>query len=175
MSYTFVLNSRDKISGSNNSATYNILFSRLAREYKYYSVSFTFTTDPAFFTDTYDTVGNVNITYSSETGHIRTNLLSQTSINTANSPSTVLGIIVRNFNTLNTTTTNNICYLYANDTMNQDVVVLRPELDQITIDLFVNSGDTPLVSTNTLGVLQADSPPYILIMKFTPIKEFPTN
>ena len=175
MSYTFVLNSRDKIAGSNNSATYNILFSRLAREYKYYSVSFTFTTDPAFFADTYDTVGNVDITYSSENGHIRTNLLSQTSINTANSPSTVLGVIFRNFNTLNTTTTNNICYLYATDATNQDVVVLRPELDQIKIDLFVNSSDTPLVSTNNLGTLQADSPPYMLIMKFTPIKEFPTN
>jgi hypothetical protein len=59
--------------------------------------------------------------------------------------------------------------------MNQDVVVLRPEIDQIKIDLFVNTGDTLLVSTDTTGTLQADSPPYILIMKFTPIKEFPTN
>lgn len=175
MSYTFVIKSSDRISGTNNSATYNILFSRLPREYKYYSVSFTFATDPAFFVDTYDTTGGIEVYYSSENGHIRTNLLSQTSMETNNSPSTVLGIITRSFNTLNTTLVNFICYMYANKSTNQEVVVLRPEVDQIKIEVNVNTSDFLMVSTDVNGNLQDDLPPYMLVLQFTPVKDLPTK
>ena len=52
--YNFLLNSRDRIAGDNNTATFNIMFSILPREYKYYKVGFSFYTDPAVFVDTYD-------------------------------------------------------------------------------------------------------------------------
>ena len=73
--YNFLLNSRDKISGDNNNAVFNIMFSILPREYKYYRVGFSFYTDPAIFVDTYDTTGLIDVYYSSECGRILTNLL----------------------------------------------------------------------------------------------------
>ena len=60
--YSFLLNSRDKIAGLNNSATYNIMFSILPREYKYYKVGFSFYTDPAVFVDTIN-ADNINVDY----------------------------------------------------------------------------------------------------------------
>ena len=78
--YSFVINSKDKISGTNNNATYNLMFSILPREYKYYKVAFSFRCNPAMFVDTYDTTGNVDIDYSSQSGYIKTSLLLQNSM-----------------------------------------------------------------------------------------------
>jgi len=170
--YTFVINSRDKIAGTNNAATYNLMFSILPREYQHYKVGFCFNTDPAFFVDTYDTVGNVNMTYTTGCGHIETSLLLQTSMGTNNSPSNTLGLITRSASTQNTTTTNHICYITANEGTNPEITVLRPGIDQININIFSGSGSTPFVSTNNNGILQSDLPPYLLIMQFTPVKDF---
>jgi hypothetical protein len=170
--YSFVINSADKIAGSNNLATYNLMFSILPREYSYYKVAFSFMSDPAFFVDTWDTVGNNTITYSSECGRILTNLLLQNSVKTDNSPSNLLGIFNRSYSTQNTTTSNHICYMTAGDIQNQEIVVLRPDVDQITISVLAGTGNTPLVSTNSTGTLNGDCPNYIIALQFTPVKYF---
>jgi hypothetical protein len=171
--YSFLLNSRDRIAGNNNTATFNIMFSILPREYKYYRVSFSFYTDPALFVDTYDTGGLIDVYYSSEVGRILTNLLLQNSMRTDNSPSNQLGFITRSPSTQNTTTTNHICYICADKGTNQEIVVLRPDVDQIQLFILAGTGDgVPLVSTNTNGILEADCPPYILQLQFTPVKDF---
>jgi len=69
--------------------------------------------------------------------------------------------------------TNGICYITANPSTNAEIVVLRPDVDQITVNIFSGVGSTPLVSTNNLGtVLAADLPAYILILQFTPVKDY---
>jgi hypothetical protein len=169
--YSFVLESKDKISGNNNSATFNILFSILPREYKYYKVAFSFITQPAFFVDSYS--DTTTITYSSQCGRITTNLLLQSSMKTDNSPSTTLGFVYRNISTQNATLTNGICYITANPSVNAEIVVLRPDVDQISVNIFSGVGNTPLVSTNNLGTVSAaDLPGYILILQFTPVKDY---
>ena len=171
--YSFVVNSRDKIAGNNNTATYNLMFSLLPREYMYYKVGFTFFTDPAFFVDTWDTVGLTAITYSSENGRILTNLLLQNSTKTDNSPSNLLGFITRSPSTQNTTTSNHICYICADQGTNKEIVVLRPDVDQITLTILAGTGpSTPFVCTNSTGTLQPDLPPYSLQLQFTPVKDF---
>jgi hypothetical protein len=170
--YSFVINSQEKIAGTNNSATYNLMFSILPREYQYYKVGFSLVTDPAFFVDTYDTVSNVNMTYTTGCGHIETTLLLQSSMKTNNSPSNVLGFFTRSTSVQNTTTTNHICYMNADKSINQEIVVLRPDVDQISINIYTGTGSTLLVSTNNNGILQSDMPNYLLIMQFTPVKDF---
>jgi hypothetical protein len=170
--YSFLLNSRDKIAGLNNSATYNIMFSILPREYKYYKVGFSFYTDPALFTDTIN-ADNINVNYSSQNGRILTNLLLQNSMRTDNSPSNQLGFITRVISFQNATATNHICYIMADKSTNQEIVVLRPDVDQISIFVLAGTGDgVPFVSTNSTGTKQDDLPNYILHLQFTPVKDF---
>jgi hypothetical protein len=171
--YSFVINSKDRIAGDINNATYNLMFSILPREYKYFKVGFTFRCNPAFFVDSYDTGGLIDIDYSSQTGYIRTSLLLQNSMKTDNSPSNVLGFWNRVISTQNSTTTNHICYVLADKSTNQDIVVLRPDVDQIKIEVLLGNSDTNyLVSTNSTGVVENDMPPYMLILQFTPVREF---
>lgn len=171
--YSFVINSNDRITGDINNATYNLMFSILPREYKYYKVGFSFRCNPAMFVDTYDTTGNIDIDYSSQSGYIKTSLLLQNSMKTDNSPSNILGFWNRVISTQNSTATNHICYVLADKSTNQEITILRPDFDQIKIEVLVgNSNTNYLVSTNTSGVLEADMPPYLLIMQFTPVKEF---
>jgi hypothetical protein len=170
--YSFLLDSRDKIAGDNNTAVYSIMFSILPREYKYYKVGFSFYTNPALFVDTIN-ADNINIDYSSQCGRILTNLLLQNSTTTNNSPSNLLGFITRSTSTQNTTTTNHICYICADKGTNQEIVVLRPDVDQITLQILAGTGvGVPFVSTNTTGTKQADLPPYVLHLQFTPCREF---
>lgn len=171
--YSFLINSRDKISGNNNNAVYNIMFSILPRQYKYFRVGFSFYTDPAMFVDTYDTVGLIDVTYSSECGRILTNLLLQNSMRTDNSPSNQLGFITRSTSVQNNVATNHICYICADKGTNQEIVVLRPDVDQIQLFILAGTGDgQPLVTTNTNGTLNSDCPPYILQLTFTPVKDY---
>ena len=173
--YSFLLNSRDKIAGNNNTATFNIMFSILPREYRYYKVGFSFYTDPALFVDTIN-ADNINVDYSSECGRILTTLLLQNSMRTDNSPSNQLGFITRSTSTQNNVATNHVCYICADKGTNQEIVVLRPDVDQIQIFILAGTGDgVPFVSTNTSGVKQADLPPYLLHLQFTPVKDFHTT
>lgn len=170
--YSFVINSRDKVAGTNNLATYNLMFSILPREYKYYKVGFSFYTDPAVFVDTIN-ADNINVDYSSESGRILTNLLLQNSMRTDNSPSNQLGFITRSTSTQNNVSTNHVCYICADKGTNEEIVVLRPDVDQITLTILAGTGDgVPFVSTNTTGVKQADLPNYLLHLQFTPVKDF---
>ena len=172
--YSFVVESKDKISGNNNNATYNLMFSLLPREYKYYKVAFSFMCEPDFFVDSY--TGATDITYSSECGRITTSLLLQSSMKTDNSPSNTLGFVYRSISTQNATVTNHICYITADKSTNQEIVVLRPDVDQIKINILAGVGNNPLVSTNNDGtVLSSELPPYIMILQFTPVKEFHTG
>ena len=172
--YSFLLNSRDRIAGDINTATYNIMFSILPREYKYYKVGFSFYTDPAIFVDTIN-ADNINVDYSSQSGRILTNLLLQNSMRTDNSPSNQLGFITRSISTQNATATNHICFIMADKGTNQEIVVLRPDVDQIQVFVLAGTGDgVPFVSTNTNGVKEDDLPNYILHLQFTPVKEFHT-
>lgn len=174
--YSFVINSKDRIAGDINNATYNLQFSILPREYKYYKVGFSFRCNPAMFVDTYDTTGLIDIDYSSQSGYIRTNLLLQNSMKTDNSPSNILGFWNRVISFQNNSATNHICYVLADKTTNQEIVVSRPDINQIKIEVLVGNSDTSyLVSTNTSGVAEDDMPPYMLIMQFTPVKDFHTT
>jgi len=173
--YSFLLNSRDRIAGDINTSTFNVMFSILPREYRYYKVGFSFYTDPAVFVDTIN-ADNINVDYSSECGRILTNLLLQNSMRTDNSPSNQLGFVTRSTSVQNTTTTNHICYIYANKETNQEIVVLRPDVDQIQVFIVAGTGDNnPYVSTSTNGTKQADLPNYLLHLQFTPVREFHTS
>jgi hypothetical protein len=171
--YTFLLDSRDKIAGNNNTATFNIMFSILPREYRYYKVSFSFYTDVAYFIDKINTVDANVIDSFTGLGRILTNLLLQNSVRTDNSPSNQLGFITRSVSTQNTTATNHLCFIMADKRTNQEIVVLRPDVDQITLQILNGtSSTTPYVNTNASAVLQSDLPNYILQLQFTPVKDF---
>jgi hypothetical protein len=174
--YTFVINSRDKISGTNNNAIFNINFNILPREFRYYQVKFSMVTDSAFYVDTYDTTGNVNMIYTPQTAFIACSLLSPLSRQTDNSPSDVLGVILRNQSQSTTIGANSIRYYFANENTNVPITVLRPEQDNMTITIITGSIGTFLVSTNLDGsALQSDMSNYVLTLKFTPVKEFHTE
>jgi hypothetical protein len=171
--YTFLLDSRDKISGDNNTATFNIMFSILPREYKYYRVSFSFYTQPSYFIDVINTVDANIIDSFTGMGRILTNLLLQNSMRTDNSPSNQLGFITRSTSTQNNVATNHICYIQANKGTNQDIVVLRPDVDQISLKILNGVSNTePYVSTTSTGSADTDIPDYILQLQFTPVKDF---
>jgi hypothetical protein len=92
---------------------------------------------------------------------------------TDNSPSNQLGFITRSTSTQNNVATNHICYITADKGTNQEIVVLRPDVDQISVTILAGTGtNQPLVTTNTVGVLNADCPPYIIQLQFTPVKDF---
>jgi hypothetical protein len=174
--YTFVINSRNKTSGPINNANFNVNFNILPREYKYYRVSFSMVTDSAFYVDTYDTIGNVNVTYAPQTAFIFTNLFSQLSRQTDNSPSGLLGVILRNQSQSTTIGANSIRYYFANENTNVPITILRPEQDNIIISIATGSIGNLLVATNLDGsALQSDMSNYVLTLKFTPVKEFHTE
>jgi hypothetical protein len=174
--YSFLLDSRDKISGDNNTATFNIMFSILPREYKYYKVAFSFYTQPSYFIDVINTVDANIIDSFTGMGRILTNLLLQNSMRSDNSPSNQLGFITRSTSTQNTTATNHICYIQAQKGTNQEIVVLRPDVDQISLKILNGISNTaPYVSTTSTGSSDTDLPDYILQLQFTPVREFHTT
>lgn len=171
--YSFLLDSRDKISGNNNTATFNIMFSILPREYKYYKVGFSFYTQPSYFIDVINAVDANIIDSFTGMGRILTNLLLQNSTTTNNSPSNLLGFLTRSTSTQNNVATNHICYIMADKSTNQEIVVLRPDVDQITLKILNGVSNTePYVSTTSTGSFDTDLPDYILHLQFTPVKDF---
>lgn len=171
--YSFLLDSRDRIAGDNNTATFNIMFSILPREYKYYKVGFSFYTQPSYFIDVINTVDANIIDSFTGMGRILTNLLLQNSMRTDNSPSNLLGFITRSTSTQNNVATNHICYICADKSTNQDIVVLRPDVDQITLTILNGVSNSLLyTSTTANGSPDTDLPDYILHLQFTPVKDF---
>jgi hypothetical protein len=95
LTYTLVLNSADKISGTNNQATFNINWAAfLPMKYSYYKVIFNFQTTGGYYKD----VAGTSIF---STGKITTNLQGATFSydSSTNSGTTLLGLIQRDIQT----------------------------------------------------------------------------
>jgi len=172
-SYTYVFNSGDRMSGTNiNNATYNAnLTGLLPAEHQFYKLSFHMITDSAFYTDSYD-VATGAIIYAPQTAFITWNQYANTFHRESdNSPSPILGYVLRSVTQTTTVISNSIRYFSANSTTNPELTIPRPTTDFIQLSFFTgNRNPSPLVATNPDGTASlTDMSHYSLTMKFTPV------
>jgi len=164
--YTLYINSNDKVSGTNNNASFAINWDDfLPREYQKYKVAFNFQTSGGNYKDaTYATVPYV---FSAAT--IKMNNLGKTfSFDTATkSNSYTLGVIQRDIQTTGSSSNTLACYyLY-----NPPKTMTRPNQNLITILVYNNYfANTLLTDTNAGGTaLSADMTSWSMVMEFIPI------
>ena len=164
--YTLSLSSRDKISGTNNNATFNINWDTfLPRKYDTYKVIFNFQTIQGVYMDaTYNLIPTTFSTAKIYANFSTANYSYDTSLN---GPSTCLGLIERDVQTV-TTTSNRLSSFYY---QNVAKTIGRPVINALTITIYNNSlVNTLLYDTNGGGTaLLGDMSHWNMIIEFIPI------
>ena len=162
--YTLFLASSDKISGTNNNATFIINFdSFIPRNYDAYSLSFSFNATAGYYKDT-----NNTIVYSHARIILDTIGRSFTYDTSRSGPSTTIGFANREPSTANSNTNGFNCFF----NYNPPITISRPTQSQLTVKIYNVQTNTFLVDTNTTGTTpQADMTPWILSINLTLILE----
>ena len=160
-SYTLYLASGDKVSGSNNNATFNIDWSQLLPvNYNEYKMIWSFQTTGSYYKDTAGTA-----IYS--TAKVAINFgCRQFSYDAATrTPSNTIGYITRDQQT--TTSASNILsafyYQFPAKTM------MRPSNNAITLTVTNMYSGLPFVTTDNAGVAQSDMSSWQMAIEFIPI------
>jgi hypothetical protein len=173
MVYTFVINSRDKISGDNNNATFLVNFRILPDEIKYYNVHYTFYSTPSYYYDHVDS-GN-DIVSLSGNGWIECNLPFTKSAQTNGSPTKLLGNWVRQVDNNADVGGGNItaiCYLQSvNGTTNVPRIVSKPYTETLNVSIYNSFSDNLMTDTETDGTLTDDMTSWILTLNLEPVFE----
>lgn len=171
MSYSFVIKSTDKISGTNNNGIYNINFRILPADVEFYEASFSFYTTAGFYRDVVD-AGNA-ITNSNANGYITTNFINSRSMNSLGSPTNILGNIVRQVDPTGISAHPNMTYLYADCTTNTcPKIIAKPTLEQLSISVYNTFGNGLFVNTDhNGGTILTDMTSWIMTINLRPIKE----
>jgi len=167
-SYTLYLSSNDKVSGNNNSCTFNVNWdSFLSRDYDRYKVRYSFMTSGGFYKDgvtnstfaTCKIVADFNgrsLSYSPENG----------------GPTNILGFAFRDVQS--TTTASNFFNAYLEEFPAK--TISRPTQDTLNISIYNagkqnNAQNQLLVDTNSAGnALDADMTSWVMVLEFIPLR-----
>jgi len=164
--YSVVVNSADKQSGTNNNGTYQINFDDfLPREYNKYKLAFTFQTTGGNYKD--GTYNSVPIVFSSATIRINWGGRSYSFDTSTKAPSINLGVIQRDIQ-ISTSSSNTLgCYYLYNPPR----TVARPNTNNITISIYNQATGSFLVDTNSTGTsLLSDMTAWTAYFEFIPIR-----
>lgn len=169
MSYTFVINSKDKLTGNNNSGSYNVNFRILPDDVQFYEMTFAFYSTAGFYRDTIS-AGNL-ITNTNANGYITTNLPCARCITSNGSPMNVLGTFVRQVDPTGNASHPNITYLYADCATNCQKVYLKPQVESVQIQIYNTYTNSLFLDTDHAGANLADMSAWTLTIYLTPVKE----
>lgn len=168
MTYSFVIKSEDRVSGTNNSGTYYLNFRILPREIKYWRLTFYFYTAPSFYRDSIS-AGNL-VEYSTSNGYITTNLTSSLSADTTGSPSNILGAWTKQMNPTNITSHPYLTYLYSGiENTSVPISILRPYNENLIINIYNLFDNKLLVDTDHAGAKLTDMNSWILVLNLEPV------
>ena len=167
MSYTLVINSSDKVSGTNNNATYYVPWENvLPTEFDKYRVNMTFQTNGGYYKD--GVYSSTTYIFSTAKVLINFNSKKYSYDTSTKSASYVLGLIQRDQQSSTTSSNTLSCFYLQNPSFTMD----RPQMNSISISVY-NSyfGNTLLTDTNSAGTaLSGDMSSYTIILEFIPIK-----
>jgi len=170
MSYTFVIKSQDKISGTNNSGTYAVNFRILPDDVQFYNATFNFYSSVGFYKDTIS--GGNDITYTTGNGYITTNLVFARSMSSNNSPTNNLGTIRRQLDSIALAGHPTLTYLYSDCATNCPKIILKPQIETLNISIYNSFNNSLFVDTNYNGSsFLLDMTNWILTLTLEPIKE----
>lgn len=161
--YTLFLNSVNKISGTNNNATYNIVWdSFLPRKFDEYKIVFNFQSLGGFYFDVVNGISNTSarllVDFGSKSFSYDTNNGSSASSN--------LGIISRDLQTSTTSSNTFSAFYYQNCSR----CIGRPMTNMLNIQIFNNYTNALLLNTTSNGQPLTDMTPYSLMIEFIPIE-----
>lgn len=160
MFYTVYINSNDKISGSNNDATFQINWADfLDLKVDKYKVNFWFATNEDYFSDTATTKYGLATIYLNTDGK-------SYSFNTVNkSYSNLLGYaeIVPNVYT------GDQGYLNSTPSKNITKIIQRPTNNMVNISIKNFSSGLPFVNSNNIGTPNTTMPMWSMVLYFEPI------
>jgi hypothetical protein len=174
MTYTFVINSTERLSGTANNGTYNVNFRILPRDIKYFRVTFSFYTKSSYYRDVI--AANNTITYTCGNGYIYTTLVAPKSVETDGSPTTILGFWQKQAVPTDINAHPYLNYLYSGiENTSVPLTVLRPVNENISIGIFPLCSLTPVVDTDHAGVLLSDMTDWVLTLNFEPVLNVDTE
>ena len=165
-SYNLVINSGDKISGTNNNATFQVNWDDfLPRKYNVFKVIFSFQTTGGYYKDNTITP----IVYSAGKVYVNTLGRSYSFDTSTKSPSTMLGIIQRDLQT-STSSSNTLSCFYL---QNSPRTISRPNQNIINIQIINTNSGTALTNTDNSGnsIPTTDMTAWTMIMDFCPIDQ----
>ena len=164
LSYTLYLSSNDKVSGTNNNATFNVNWdSFLTRDYDQFKVCYSFLTAGGYYKDT----ANSNFNNCKIVADFAGRSLSY---NTAtNASSTILGYGQRDMQTTASSSNSFATFFYQFPAK----TIARPNQNNFNVRIYNagkqnNSYNQLLVDTDTNGVLQADMSVWSMVIEFIP-------
>jgi hypothetical protein len=165
LTYTLVLYSNDKVSGTNNNATFDINWAAfLPPQYSYYKVIFNFQSVGGYYKD----VAGTSV-YS--TGKILTNLQGATFSydSTTKSGTSLLGLIQRDIQTTTSNSNTLSCFFYQNASK----TIVRPTSNVFTISIYNTYYiNTLLTDTNSSGSTPtSDMTAWSMMLEFIPIAD----
>jgi hypothetical protein len=167
MTFTFVINSNERISGNNHNGTYNVNFRILPKDVKYFRVTFSFYTKTSFYRDTISFQNN--ITYTCSNGYISTTLVAPISVETDGSPTNILGFWQKQNISTGINSHPILNYLYSGiENTSVPLTVLRPINENISIGIFTLFSSL-VVDTDHAGALLSDMTDWILTLNFEPV------
>ncbi len=169
MSYTFVIKSTDKLTGNNNSGFYNVNFRILPNDIQFYEMTFSFYSNAGFYRDTIS-AGN-SITNTNANGYITTTLQCSRCVTSNGSPMNVLGTFVRQVDSTGILSHPNITYLYADCATNCPKVYLKPQVENIQIQIYNTASNSLFLDTDYAGANLGDMSAWTLTITLKPIKE----
>jgi hypothetical protein len=163
ISYTLFLDSDDKVSGTNNNATFNINWvAFLPMKYSYYKVIFNFQTVGGYYKD-----GGVGIF---SNARIYTNLQGNTFSydSTTNSGTKLLGFIKRDLQNTQSTINTFSSSLYDNASK----TIVLPSSNLFTVSIYNNYSNVLLLDTSADGTAFAgDMGSWLAMLEFIPISD----
>jgi hypothetical protein len=165
ITYSIVINSKDKISGLNNNANFIIPWLQCIPTTKYqkFKIVFNMQTVGGFYKDS--TTGG--ITYSSAKILVDFGSRNFQYDTSNNGPSTVLGILSRDLQTTNSSSNTFSSFFYQNTSK----VIGKPTNNFLNVQVLNNYNNGPLYNTDTNGIVQSDMTPWTLFLEFIPIPD----
>jgi hypothetical protein len=164
ITYSLVINSADRIGGSHHNPTFNIGWCELLPEkIKLYNVKFTFQTGGGYYRDS----ATNDHAYTSALIYANFGSRSFSCDTSTDSPSSLLGIIRRDFQ--NSTTIAVTLHCQKDD--NPMRTMSSPTDSQLTFRIINQHDGELLVNTDSAGNQTADMTPWTAIFEFIPIYE----
>ena len=163
LTYTLVLNSAGRITGSHNNATFDVGWEDfLPKDNTLYSVRFTFQCVGGYYKDS----SASNYIYQSALVNVDFGCRNFSYDPSRNIPSTTLGIIRRDPQNATTIGASLNC---AIDT-NPPRTISRPTNSQLNVKIINQNDNALLVNTDGSAVQTMDMTPWTMIIEFTPLQ-----